>query len=400
MGVSPLNDRSGPKPAAAEYTRPRIPPVAGSNGHLPERILAPTVTDQKIRFCTAPDGVRLAYAVSGEGPPLVRVGHWMTHLERDWESPVWRPWLAELSKFNSLVRYDQRGNGLSDRNVPDISFEAWLSDLETVVAAAGQSPVALLGASQGAPIAIAYAAKHPQRVSRMVLYGGYARGRLKRGAPAQTEEGELQLRLVKMGWGREDPAFRQFFAMQFLPGGTAEQLRWLNELQRISTSPENAARIMEVTNGIDVSALLPRVKAPTLVIHAREDLRVPLDEARVVASTIPNARFVQLEGRNHILIESEPAWPRFLEEIRSFLGDGAVGAPAFPELTAREREVLELVSRGLSNPEIADHLGTSPKTVRNQVSALFDKLGVTSRSQAIVKAREAGFGSETRRKGL
>ena len=214
-------------------------------------------------------------------------GNWTTHLERDWESPVWRPWLTELSKFNTLIRYDQRANGLSDRNVPGISFEAWLSDLETVVAAAGQSPVALLGASQGAPIAIAYAAKHPQRVSRLVIYGGYARGRLKRGVPAQTEEGELQLRLVKMGWGREDPAFRQFFANQFLPDGTAEQLRWLNELQRISTSPESAARIMEVTNGIDVSALLPRVKAPTLVIHAREDLRVPLDEARLVASTIP-----------------------------------------------------------------------------------------------------------------
>jgi pimeloyl-ACP methyl ester carboxylesterase/DNA-binding CsgD family transcriptional regulator len=361
--------------------------------------LNPTALDQKIRFCTAPDGVRLAYAVSGKGPPLVRVGHWMTHLERDWESPVWRPWLTELSKFNTLIRYDQRGNGLSDRNVPAISFETWLSDLETVVAAAGYSPVALLGASQGAPVAIAYAAKHPQRVSRLVLYGGYARGRLKRAAPAQAEEAEVQVRLVKLGWGRDDPAFRQFFAMQFLPGGTAEQLRSFNELQRISTSAENAARIMELTNGIDVSAFLPKVKAPTLVIHAREDLRVPLDEARLMASTIPNARFALLEGRNHILLESEPAWPRFLEEIRSFLGDGpAAGAGEFPELTAREREVLEEVARGLSNQEIAEHLGISPKTVRNQVSSLFDKLGVTSRAQAIVKAREAGVGMESRRK--
>lgn len=357
-----------------------------------------TATDQKIRFCTAPDGVRLAYAVSGKGPPLVRVGHWMTHLERDWESPVWRPWLTGLSRFNTLIRYDQRGNGLSDRSVPAISFETWLSDLETVVAAAGHSPVMLLGASQGAPLAVAYAAKHPQRVSRMVLYGGYARGRLKRGVPAQAEEGELQLRLVKLGWGRDDPAFRQFFANQFLPEGTPEQLRWFNELQRISTSAENAARIMDVSNGIDVSALLPKVAAPTLVIHVREDLRVPLDEARMMASAIPNARFALLEGRNHILLESEPAWPRFLEEIRSFLGDGAAAGPAFPELTGREREVLEQVARGLSNQEIADHLGISSKTVRNQVSALFDKLGVASRSQAIVKAREAGLGSETRRK--
>jgi pimeloyl-ACP methyl ester carboxylesterase/DNA-binding CsgD family transcriptional regulator len=358
--------------------------------------LGSTATDQKIRFCTAPDGVRLAYATSGKGPPLVRVGHWMTHLERDWESPVWRPWLVELSKFNTLIRYDQRGNGLSDRNVPDISFETWLADLETVVAAAGHSPVALLGASQGAPIAIAYAARHPQRVSRLVLYGGYARGRLKRAAPAQSEEAEVQVRLVKLGWGRDDPAFRQFFAMQFLPSGSAEQLRSFNELQRISTSAENAARIMELTNGIDVSAFLPKVRAPTLVIHAREDLRVPLDEARLMASTIPNARFALLEGRNHILLEGEPAWPRFLEEIRSFLGDGPAAAAEFPELTAREREVLEQVARGLSNQEIAEHLGISPKTVRNQVSALFDKLGVSSRAQAIVKAREAGLGSERR----
>ena len=359
--------------------------------------MEPPNIDQKIRFCTAPDGVRLAYAVSGKGPPLVRVGHWMTHLERDWESPVWRPWLSELSKFNTLIRYDQRGNGLSDRNVPVISFEAWLSDLETVVAAAGHEPMALLGASQGAPIAIAYAVKYPQRVSRLVLYGGYARGRLKRAAPAQSEEAEVQVRLVRLGWGRDDPAFRQFFAMQFLPGGTPEQLRSFSELQRISTSPENAARIMELTNGFDVSALLPKVRVPTLVIHAREDLRVPLDEARLLASTIPNARFALLEGRNHILLESEPAWPRFLEEIRSFLG-AAPAAAEFPELTAREREVLEQVARGLSNQEIADHLGISPKTVRNQVSALFDKLGVSSRAQAIVKAREAGLGMESGRK--
>jgi pimeloyl-ACP methyl ester carboxylesterase/DNA-binding CsgD family transcriptional regulator len=360
--------------------------------------LDPTAIDQKIRFCTAPDGVRLAYATSGKGPPLVRVGHWLTHLERDWESPVWRPWLAELSRFNTLVRYDQRGSGLSDRNIPALSFETWLADLEAVVSAAGLANFALLGASQGAPIAIAYAAKHPQRVSRLVLYGGYARGRLKRAAPAQSEEAEVQVRLVKLGWGRDDPAFRQFFAMQFLPGGSAEQLRSFNELQRISTSAENAARIMELTNGIDVSALLPQVPVPTLVIHAREDLRVPLDEARMIASAIPNARFALLEGRNHILLEGEPAWPRFLEEIRLFLGDGPAAATEFPELTGREREVLELVSRGLANQEIAEHLGISHKTVRNQVSALFDKLGVSSRAQAIVKAREAGFG-DTRRKG-
>jgi pimeloyl-ACP methyl ester carboxylesterase len=356
--------------------------------------LGSTATDQKIRFCTAPDGVRLAFAVSGKGAPLVRAGHWLTHLERDWESPVWKHWLTELSRFNTLVRYDQRGSGLSDRNVPEISFETWLADLETVVSAAGLASVALLGASQSAPIAIAYAVKHPQRVSRLALYGGFARGRLKRGSPVQEEEAAVQLRLIRLGWGRDDPAFRQFFSTQFLPDGTPEQLRWFNELQRLSTSPENAARIMEVLAVVDVSGLLPKVRVPTLVMHAREDARVPFDEARLMASAIPNARFVPLESRNHVLLESEPAWPRFLEELRSFLGIAAAGAPSLPELTAREKGVLELVSRGLSNQEIAMRLGISHKTVRNQVSAIFDKLGVSSRAQAIVKAREAGFGME------
>lgn len=369
---------------------------AATADRLPGTILEPTAIDQKIRFCTAPDGVRLAYATSGKGPPLVRAGHWLTHLERDWESPVWRPWLTELSRFNTLVCYDQRGSGLSDRDIPGLSFEAWLADLETVVSAAGLASFALLGASQSAPIAIAYAVKHPQRVSRLVIYGGFARGRLKRGSPLQEEEAAVQLRLIRLGWGRDDPAFRQFFSTQFLPDGTPEQLRWFNELQQLSTSPETAARIMEVSGSVDVSGLLPQIRVPTLVIHPREDARVPFDEARQMASAIPHARFVPLESRNHVLLESEPAWPRFLEELRSFLGDAAAGPPVFPELTAREREVLELVSRGLANQEIAEHLGISPKTVRNQVSALFDKLGVSSRPQAIVKAREAGFGMDGR----
>jgi pimeloyl-ACP methyl ester carboxylesterase/DNA-binding CsgD family transcriptional regulator len=349
---------------------------------------------QQIRFCTAPDGVRLAYATVGKGPPLVRAAHWMTHLEFDWESPVWRPWLTELSRENTLVRYDQRGCGLSDRDVGDISFAAWLADLETVVAAAGLARFVLLGASQSASIAIAYAAKHPQRVSQLVLYGGFARGRLKRGSRAQAEESDVQRGLIRVGWGRDDPAFRQFFTTQFLPDGTPEQIASFNEVQRLSASPETAERIFDVTSAIDVAELAQQVSAPTLVLHGREDKRAPFEEGRLIASLIPGARFVPLETRNHALAAQDPAWPRFLAEIRAFLGPSEQpNIAAFPELTAREREVLELIARGLANDEIAERLGITSKTVRNQVSALFDKLGVASRAQAIVKAREAGLGS-------
>jgi pimeloyl-ACP methyl ester carboxylesterase/DNA-binding CsgD family transcriptional regulator len=349
---------------------------------------------QQIRFCTAPDGVRLAYATVGKGPPLVRAAHWMTHLEFDWESPVWRPWLTELARYNTLVRYDQRGCGLSDREVADISFAAWLSDLEAVVDAAGLARFVLLGASQSASLAIAYAAKHPQRVSHLVIYGGFARGRLKRGSRADAEEADIQRGLIRLGWGREDPAFRQFFTTQFLPDGTTEQIGWFNEIQRHSATPETAVRIFDQVNDIDVTGLAPAVRVPTLVLHARVDKRAPFDEGRLIASLVPGARFVPLETRNHVLVEQDPAWPRFLAEIRAFLGIGEpVAAAPFPDLTGREREVLELLARGLANDEIAERLGITSKTVRNQVSALFDKLGVSSRAQAIVKAREAGLGT-------
>jgi len=336
----------------------------------------------------------IAWSTVGKGPPLVRAAHWMTHLEFDWESPVWRPWLTELSRYNTLVRYDQRGCGLSDRDVGDISFAAWLADLETVVAAAGLARFALLGASQSASLAIAYAAKHPQRVSHLVLYGGFARGRLRRASPAQAEEADVQRGLIRLGWGRDDPAFRQFFTTQFLPDGTPEQITSFNEIQRLSASPETAERVFDVTSSIDVAELAQRVTVPTLVLHGREDKRAPFEEGRLIAACIPAARFVPLETRNHVLVEQDPAWSRFLDEIRAFLGSGdRAAAASFPDLTSREREVLELVARGLANDQIAERLGIASKTVRNQVSALFDKLGVTSRAQAIVKAREAGLGT-------
>lgn len=356
-----------------------------------------SVSSQEIRFCTAPDGARIAYATVGKGSPLVRAAHWMTHLEFDWQGPVWRPWLTELSRNNTLVRYDARGCGLSDWDVADVSFDAWVADLEAVVTAAGLARFALLGASQSASIAIAYAVKHPERISHLILYGGFARGRLKRGSPEQVEEAETELHLIRLGWGRENPAFRQAFTSGFIPDGTPEQFRWFNELQRVSTSPEHAVRIMQAVSTIDVTHLLPKIAVPSLVLHSRDDARVPFGEGRMLASAIPHARFVPLESRNHILLESEPAWARFLAEIRGFLGAGEPAGEAFPELSAREKEVLELLARGFGNDEIAARLGVKPKTVRNQVSALFQKLGVSSRAQAIVKAREAGLGTGSAR---
>jgi len=354
---------------------------------------------QRIRFCSGSDGVQIAYATSGRGTPLVKAANWLTHLELEPTSLVWRHWVRELSASYALVRYDERCCGLSDWNAENVSFEAWVRDLETVVDAAGLQRFPLLGVSKGGPIAIAYAARHPERVSRLVLYGTYMRGRHGRATtPKQAEEAELMVKLAELGWDKEDPAFRQVFAMQFLPEGTPEQHRSFNEIKRVSASPENAARIMRVSGEVDVRQLAPQVRCPTLVVHARHDRRVPLEDARKLAGTIPGARFVLLESRNHILMESEPAWPRFLAELRAFLaeadpeGPTPVQAGAFTRLSAREREVVDLIAQGLDNMQIATRLSLSEKTVRNHVHNIFSKLEVQSRAQAIVMARDAGFG--------
>ena len=350
---------------------------------------------QQIRFCVSHDGVRIAYARSGQGPPLVKVANWLSHLEFDWESPVWRPLLTELSKDRTLIRYDERGCGLSDWNVVDLSFEAWVRDLETVVNAAGVDRFPLLGISQGASIAVAYAVRHPSRVSHLVLVGGYARGRLQRASTSQQrEEAETMNKLAELGWGKENPAFRQFFTTQFIPGGSPEQHHWFNELERISTSPENAGRFMRVFNDINVVDLLPQVECPTIVLHASRDARVPFDEGRLIAGLIPGARFVPLEGANHLLLESEPSWLRFLEELRGFLPPVPRADSAFAALTPRERALLELIAQGRDNAQIAASLDLSEKTVRNHITSIFAKLEVENRSRAIVLAREAGFGSK------
>ena len=350
---------------------------------------------QQIRFCQGHDGVRLAYATAGRGSPIVKAANWLNHLEFDWDSPVWRHFLAELTRDHLLIRYDERGCGLSDWNVPEFSFEAWLRDLEAVVDTTGVDRFALLGISQGAPIAVAYAVRHPERVTHLLLHGGYARGWSHRNlGQRQREEVELMFKMAELGWGQENAAFRQFFATQFIPGGTPDQHRWFNELERITTSPANAAQFMRVFNDIDVVPLLPLVSCPTLVLHATHDARVPFDEGRLLASLLPGARFVPLESHNHLLLETEPAWQRWCAEVRAFLPARAAIPPAFASLTARERELIECMARGCDNAQIAARLGLSEKTVRNHITSIFAKLEVESRAQAIVLALKAGFGAE------
>jgi DNA-binding SARP family transcriptional activator/pimeloyl-ACP methyl ester carboxylesterase len=281
----------------------------------------PHLAEQKqdIRFCMTPDGVRIAFASAGHGPPLIKTANWLNHLEFDWQSPVWRHLLNALTADFHLIRYDERGNGLSDWKVDDFSLEALVCDLETVVDAAGLDRFPLLGISQGCAVAICYAVRHPERVTRMVLHGGYAKGWRARANSSEIAKREAMLTLVREGWGQENPAFRQIFTSWYIPDGNLEQWRWWNDLQRISTSPENAAQLMIALGNIDVTHLLPQVTTPTLVLHSRDDAAVPFSAGRELATSIPGARFMPLNSRNHLILEQEPAWPRCLEEIRSFL---------------------------------------------------------------------------------
>jgi pimeloyl-ACP methyl ester carboxylesterase len=242
----------------------------------------------------------------------------MSHLEFEWHSPIWRHLLDELARDHTLVRFDQRGNGLSDWDVESISLDAFVSDLETVVDALKLERFPLLGVSQGCAISVAYAVRHPERVSHLVLYGGFARGQYKRDL-AQKEQAEAMVTLIRHGWGKDNPAFRQMFTSSFIPGGTQEQMEWFNELQKMSASAENAVRLREATSNFEVTDLLPQVSVPTLFLHCRDDAIVPFNEGRRMAAMIPGARFVPLEGKNHLMLEHEPAWTRFLAEVRGFL---------------------------------------------------------------------------------
>jgi len=277
-----------------------------------------------------------------------------------------------------------------------MTFDAWVRDLETVVDAAGVDRFPLLGISQGAAVAIAYTIRHPERVTHLVLHGGYARGRRKRGDdPALLELADTMIKLAELGWGKDDASFRQIFTSQFIPKGTPEQHRWFNELERVSTSPRNAARMMRQFSEVDVTALLPQVKCPTLVLHASGDLRIPFAEGRLIAGLIEQARLVPLDTPNHMPLEQDAAWSRWIDEVRDFLGTAQLHSddPQFATLTRRERELVELIAQGRDNAQIAAVLQLSDKTVRNHITSIFAKLEVENRSQAIVLARTAGYGT-------
>ncbi len=349
---------------------------------------------QHVRYVTAPDGNRLAWAEAGTGPVVVKAANWMTHLEYEWSSPVWKHWLQFFSGTYRFVRYDERGCGMSDWTPgAPLTLDQWASDLESVVEAAQPAePVTLLGISQGAATCIHYTLRHPERVARLILYGGYAHGALKRNVPAVEVAYRAMIDLARVAWARDNPTFRQVFTSRFIPGGSHEQLEWYNDLCLKTTTGEIAAILLEARGQMDISASLGQVRVPTLVMHARGDEVVPISEGRFLASGIPGAEFVELDSRNHVLLEPEPAWQRFQEAVLAFVPAGAAtGDPAFGALSPRERQVLALIADGLSNTDIAERLQISDKTVRNHASNVFDKLGVWSRAQAIVFARDHGF---------
>jgi DNA-binding winged helix-turn-helix (wHTH) protein/alpha-beta hydrolase superfamily lysophospholipase len=296
--------------------------VREAEDQIEDAPLVPGMTEkQEISFCRSGDGVNIAFAGVGSGTPLLKAANWLTHLEYDWESPLWLPLLRWLAARTRLIRYDSRGNGLSDQDVKEISFDGFVRDFECVVKATKFDRFAILGISQGAAIAINYAALHPERVSKLILLGGYAQGRNMRDSEAEKEKARVFLSLMQQGWGDEHSAFMRAFASIFIPNGSPEQIKWFADLQRITTSAQNAVRIRNACDAIDIVSLLPKVSVPTLVLHCRHDNVVPLEQGRLMATSIPNARFVTLESENHVLIPGEPAWPKFLDEIEAFLAE-------------------------------------------------------------------------------
>jgi pimeloyl-ACP methyl ester carboxylesterase/DNA-binding winged helix-turn-helix (wHTH) protein len=276
--------------------------------------------EQQIYFCRASDGARLAYAVHGEGPVLMKAANWLTHLDHDWNSPVWRHWLRSLGEGHRVIRYDERGGGLSDRDTDDYSLDAWVRDLGAVADHAGLDRFPLLGISQGAAVAIAYAVANPERVSHLVLYGSYARGPLTDSSPERHRaRAQVMIELARVGWGVRDPAFRQLFTSLFMPTGTPAQWAAFDELQRNTTSPANAARFLDAIFRLDVCDLADQVTVPTIVLHCRGDRVWPFEQGRQLAARIPQSRFVPLESENHLLFEDEPAWAQFLDEMERFL---------------------------------------------------------------------------------
>ena len=357
----------------------------------------PPRPSEQIRFCKSRDGTRIAYSISGTGPPLIWIAHWVRHLRFDWDSPVWGPWLRLLTRRHTLISFDWRGCGLSDRDKVEFSFEKYAEDLEAIVEASGLDRFVLLamGGLGSNGLGVIYAAQHPDRVSQLVLCGPSIRGSLVRATtPEEIKEAETRLNAIELGWPKDKPAYGHFFTSLHIPNSTAEQFSSFQDLLRLTTSPANGFALLRTFMEGDVTEFVPRVRCPTLVLHAREDA-VPIDEGREVASLIPDARFVPLDSRNFLLLNTEPAWQQFVAELDGFLPMQRRIEPigALQELTEREREVLGILAEGVDNYDIAARLDISEKTVRNHVSIIFGKLGVNSRAQAVARARDAGIGS-------
>ena len=342
-----------------------------------------------IRFVTAADGVQLAAARCGSGPLVLRAATWLTHIERVVPGTLHAALIDEFAPRHTYVEYDTRGCGLSQRRVQEISFEAWLRDLEAVADASASEPFTLLGFACGAGLAVEYAARHPERVGKLILFGGFATSYYSTSCPdpAVKREGDLLLELAALGWGHASPAFRQVFAARMMPDGTQAQWQALDELQRCTATPEVAVRYLRALYGMNVKEAAARVRCPTLVLHPKDDQMVPFEQGRRLASLIPGARFVPLEGRNHMPFAHEPAWAGFVRETRAFLDERRVAADA-PPLTARQSEVLRRIAFGESDKQIAVALRLSPRTVEMHAARALQTLGCRTRAEAVRSATE------------
>jgi pimeloyl-ACP methyl ester carboxylesterase/DNA-binding CsgD family transcriptional regulator len=310
---------------------------------------------------------------------------WLSHLQYDWQSPVWRHFLDDLGAIATVVRYDERGYGLSDWDVTDFSLEARVADLEAVIEDAGLGRFAIIAMAQGGPPSILYAVRHPERVSRLMFYNSYA-ATMRDPTPEDLELSETFLRLIKVGWARPESEFRRVFTSRMIPGATEDQMRWLDDLQRVASSAENvcAARLQRIKD--DVVHLLPQVDAPTLVLHSRNERMNDFEDGVLLASAIAGARLVVLDSSNHILLGDEPAWQVFVDEVAAFMAQdrgpttSVTGGAAAALLSARELEILRLAAQGHDNAAIADSLTLSVRTVERHLQNAYLKLGVQGKS--------------------